>query len=183
MVCTIHLKYYEILQFNFCCDVWPLQLFINNPVFYYNQLKCRDDVEGWQNESKNKTLMLMICCICLFFVIEYCNVYLRSYSTDTVWPSERHAYININGTYFLKGEYEFIGDCDPPLTTTNNRGVNFMTFDMQTCSANKWMWYDTSETKPSMYGCDERCCGNATLLDWYLSGHVSNGTVLLGINP
>ena len=40
MVCSIDLKYYEILQFNFCCfficDVWPLQLLINNPVFYYN---------------------------------------------------------------------------------------------------------------------------------------------------
>ena len=39
MVCSIDLKYYEILQFDFCCffiyDVWPLQLLINNPVFYF----------------------------------------------------------------------------------------------------------------------------------------------------
>ena len=41
MVCSIDLKYYEILQFNFAvfhliCDVWPLQLLIKNSVFYYN---------------------------------------------------------------------------------------------------------------------------------------------------
>ena len=40
MVCSIDLKYYEILQFNFCCfficDVWPLQLLLKYPVFNYN---------------------------------------------------------------------------------------------------------------------------------------------------
>ena len=55
-----------------------------------------------------------------------------------------------------------------------------MTFNMQKCSANTWMWYDTSDFKPSMYGCDVRCRGNGTFLDRYLC-HVSNGTVLLGI--
>ena len=37
MVCSIDLKYYEILQLNFCCfSSVPLQFLINNPVFYYN---------------------------------------------------------------------------------------------------------------------------------------------------
>ena len=49
MVCSIDSKYYEILQFDFCCfficDVWSLQLLINNPVFYYNI--CSFSAEWW----------------------------------------------------------------------------------------------------------------------------------------
>ena len=29
------MKYYNLILLFFICDVWPLQLFINNPVFYY----------------------------------------------------------------------------------------------------------------------------------------------------
>ena len=31
------MEYYEFLRF-FICDVWPLQLLMNNPVFYYNSI-------------------------------------------------------------------------------------------------------------------------------------------------
>ena len=62
------------------------------------------------------------------------------------------------------------------------RGINIMEFDMATCSASNWKWFDTCRFTPAYFPTCPSCTGGTKELIDYLSHNVSNGTVLLGVS-
>ena len=109
---------------------------------------------------------------------EYCKVALRSFEYNS--GADAYGYIAVNGKTYLDVRWssEFCKGCKGKSGTY--RGINIMEFNMVTCSASQWKWFDThgSEYYHTCPGCSG---GTGQLID-YLTQQVSNGSVLLGIS-
>ena len=104
---------------------------------------------------------------------------MRSYSHDSIRPSESYGYIKINNRTFLEGDISEMFYLR--LDVTNFRGINTMELDFDSCSANNWKWFDTCSHKPWYYNNSKRCSGETNEFIEYFTTHVSNGTVLFGV--
>ena len=110
----------------------------------------------------------------LFPTAEQCQAELRAYSYVNSM-SEAHGYIQINKQEFLHGKKDDLG------SRINWRGINLMDFDINTCTASNWKWFDThSADTRCYYGTSPNCSGLTKEFISYLS-NVTPESVLLGV--
>ena len=106
----------------------------------------------------------------------YCTVALKSWQYSSPNPD---GYIAVNGKKYLDVRWS---DHICEHMNGTHRGINIMEFDMETCSASNWKWFDTDGYPPKYFPTCPSCTGETPILIDYLSHNVSIGTVLLGIS-
>ena len=116
-------------------------------------------------------------CLISFLIstAEQCLAELRAYSRNNT-PSESYGYIKINNRTFLNGKKDEQG------SDINRRGISLMDFDINTCTASNWKWFDTDckGTDICYYPSHPTCSGLTEEFITYLS-NVTNESVLLGV--